>query len=157
MNAMKKLLLWNFLVCSTIVIPITQAETNGQEAHSNQVAPEEVTPTSENQKSPQIANQKTTETININTADAETLQTLKGIGPKRAKAIIDYRQNKGPFEELEDFMKVKGIGPKTFEKNKEKIRVYDEDFNTEQAATVNDVQSQKTEPNTTQAVQNKDQ
>jgi competence protein ComEA len=61
--------------------------------------------------------------VNINTADAETLQTLKGIGPVTAKKIIDYRSKKGPFKKIEDIKKVDGIGEKTFEKLKKYIRV----------------------------------
>lgn len=48
--------------------------------------------------------------ININTADANTLQTLPGIGEKRAAAIIAYRTAHGPFRRPEDLTLVKGIG-----------------------------------------------
>ena len=63
------------------------------------------------------------EKINLNTATAEELMTLDRIGPKYAQAIIDYRETNGPFQKIEDIMKVKGIGPKTFEANKDKITV----------------------------------
>ena len=59
--------------------------------------------------------------ININTADATTLQTLPGIGPQKADAIIRFREENGPFKKIEDLMKVSGIGEKTFEKLKEQI------------------------------------
>ncbi len=61
--------------------------------------------------------------ININQADAKTLITLKGIGKDRALKIIEYRENNGPFQKIEDIMKVKGIGRKVFEKNKDVISV----------------------------------
>ena len=61
--------------------------------------------------------------INLNTATLEELITLERIGPKYAQRIIDYRETNGPFEKIEDIMKVKGIGPKTFEANKDKITV----------------------------------
>ena len=61
--------------------------------------------------------------ININTALAEELVQLKGIGPKKATAITEYRENHGPFITPEDLMKVPGIGPKTFEANKDRITV----------------------------------
>ena len=48
--------------------------------------------------------------ININTADSETLQTLPGIGEKRAEDIIAYREAHGPFRIAEDLTRVKGIG-----------------------------------------------
>lgn len=59
--------------------------------------------------------------VNINTASAAELETLPGIGPSYAKAIIDYRTQNGPFVRLEDIQQVKGIGPKTFEKIRDKI------------------------------------
>lgn len=54
--------------------------------------------------------------VNINTADAATLETLPGIGPTIAGRIIDYRQANGPFGRIEEIMEVSGIGPATFEK-----------------------------------------
>jgi competence protein ComEA len=63
------------------------------------------------------------EKVNLNTATSEELMTLDRIGPKYAQRIIDYRETYGPFEKIEDIMKVKGIGPKTFEANKDKITV----------------------------------
>ena len=59
--------------------------------------------------------------ININTATAEELETLPGIGPTRSAAIIDYRETNGPFYKLEDLMQVPGIGPSTFDALKEQI------------------------------------
>jgi competence protein ComEA len=59
--------------------------------------------------------------ININKATVEELCTLKRIGPSYAQRIVDYREQNGPFEKPEDLMKVKGIGLKTFEANKEII------------------------------------
>lgn len=61
--------------------------------------------------------------ININTASADELEKLKQVGPNYAIRIIEYREKNGPFEKPEDIMKVKGIGPKTFELNKEQIVV----------------------------------
>ena len=61
--------------------------------------------------------------VNINEADADTLATLKGIGKDRALKIIEYREQNGPFQKPEDIMKVKGIGQKIYEENKELITV----------------------------------
>ena len=63
------------------------------------------------------------EKIDINKADAKTLTTLKGIGKDRAVKIIEYREKNGPFEKIEDLMKVKGIGKKIFEQNKNVLSV----------------------------------
>lgn len=54
--------------------------------------------------------------VNINTADIETLVKLPGIGPVKAKAIIDYRESIGKFESLNEISKVKGIGKETVAK-----------------------------------------
>ena len=59
--------------------------------------------------------------ININKATVEELCTLKRIGPSYAQRIVDYREQNGPFEKPADIMKVRGIGLKTFEANKEVI------------------------------------
>ena len=61
--------------------------------------------------------------ININTAAAEELVSLSGIGEGRAADIIAYREENGAFSRIEDIMKVSGIGEKTFEEIKEQIKV----------------------------------
>ncbi len=56
--------------------------------------------------------------ININSADAHTLaSSIKGIGLKKAQAIVDYREAYGPFSNIQDLVSVSGIGEKTVEKN----------------------------------------
>lgn len=61
------------------------------------------------------------EKININKASAAELAQLKRIGPKLSERIVEYREKHGPFERPEDIMQVRGIGPKTFELNKDRI------------------------------------
>ncbi len=56
--------------------------------------------------------------ISINRATAAELDTLPGIGPTKAQAIVEYRNQHGQFKRLEDLQKVKGIGTKTFEELK---------------------------------------
>lgn len=55
------------------------------------------------------------EMVNINTATLEELQTIKGIGKKKAEAILQYRKEHGPFRRKEDLLQVKGIGKKALE------------------------------------------
>lgn len=60
--------------------------------------------------------------VNINSADAKTLETsLVGVGPATAKAIVDYRTKHGAYKSVDDLDKVKGIGPKLIEKNRANI------------------------------------
>jgi competence protein ComEA len=59
--------------------------------------------------------------ININTAPVEELVKLDKIGPQYAQRIVEYREKEGAFTKPEDIMKVKGIGPQTYEANKERI------------------------------------
>jgi competence ComEA-like helix-hairpin-helix protein len=63
----------------------------------------------------------TNELIDINRADVNELMRLNGIGPTKAQAIVKYREQHGPFRRKEDIMQVKGIGPATFDKMKDKI------------------------------------
>jgi competence protein ComEA len=63
------------------------------------------------------------ELININTASQAELETLPGIGPTTAQKIIEFREENGPFQTIEDIVKVSGIGPGTFEKIKDLITV----------------------------------
>jgi competence protein ComEA len=62
--------------------------------------------------------------VNVNTADASTLaRELEGIGPAKAQAIVEYRQQNGPFRAPEDLLKVQGIGERVLEQNRGNIRV----------------------------------
>jgi competence protein ComEA len=62
--------------------------------------------------------------VDINTADAATMaRELKGIGIKRAEAIVEYRQKHGPFKSADELALVKGIGPAAIEKNRAQIRL----------------------------------
>ncbi len=69
------------------------------------------------------ANAAEIQKININTASAEELAQLKGIGPSHAAKIVAYREKNGPFKMPEDLMQVSGIGQKTFDTNHELIIV----------------------------------
>ena len=71
----------------------------------------------------QNQNQNQSSLININTADAQELQKLNGVGPSIADRIITYRNNNGNFKSIDDLKKISGIGAKTFDKFKDKITV----------------------------------
>ena len=59
--------------------------------------------------------------VNINTASMADLDTLSGVGPSTAKAIIDYRTKNGPFGSIEDLLNVRGIGPAKLDAMREQI------------------------------------
>ena len=61
--------------------------------------------------------------VNINTASAGELTSIKGIGEKTAQAIVEYRQKNGAFKAIEDIKNVKGISDKKFEVFKSSICV----------------------------------
>jgi competence protein ComEA len=61
--------------------------------------------------------------VNLNTATADQLATIPGVGPKMAERIIDYRQKNGGFKKIEDLMNVSGVGEKSFLKMKPLITV----------------------------------
>jgi competence protein ComEA len=64
------------------------------------------------------------EAININTASQEQIsQTLTGIGPSKAAAIVAYRTENGPFQSIDQIEEVKGIGAATVDKNRDLILV----------------------------------
>ena len=64
-----------------------------------------------------------TEKINLNSATAEQLQSIPGIGPATAKSIIEYRAKVGKFNRIEEIINVKGIGEKKFQKIKDRLVV----------------------------------
>lgn len=61
--------------------------------------------------------------VNVNTANAELLSTLPGIGPLTAQRIIEYRQTQGRFQSIDEIQNVKGIGPKKYERIRSLISV----------------------------------
>lgn len=62
--------------------------------------------------------------LNINTASAKDLaKGMKGIGIKKAEAIVAHREANGPFKAVEDLLKVKGVGPATLQKNSARLAI----------------------------------
>lgn len=64
-----------------------------------------------------------TAAINLNNASQEELESLKGIGSVKARAIIEYRKQNGSFKSADEIKNVKGIGDKTFEAIKDEVTV----------------------------------
>lgn len=93
---------------------VVETETNADDIFSTKPPS-----TEDSTSAPERADGK----ININTASLTQLELLEGIGPEKAKRIIRYREEHGPFEVIEDIMKIDGIGKKTFEKIKDSITV----------------------------------
>lgn len=64
------------------------------------------------------------ESVDINHAEAfELAARLNGVGMTRAEAIVNYRDTHGPFDHPDELVNVKGIGPKTLDKNRARIRI----------------------------------
>jgi competence protein ComEA len=61
--------------------------------------------------------------VNINTATQAELESLQGIGPAKAKAIVDHRKKNGPFKSSDDLQNVNGIGPATMKRLRKDITV----------------------------------
>ncbi len=62
--------------------------------------------------------------VNINTASPDELsESLNGVGEAKAKAIVEYREQHGLFESVEDLQQVRGIGQATVERNRDRIRL----------------------------------
>ncbi len=71
----------------------------------------------------QNSSNKNSQKININTATAEELDKLNGLGPSKANAIVEYRKEHGKFRTMEDLTQVPGIGEKTIEQFRDQVEV----------------------------------
>ncbi|MCF5700368.1 MULTISPECIES: helix-hairpin-helix domain-containing protein [Pseudomonas] len=72
----------------------------------------------------EVAATSAKEKIDLNNADAPTLQKeLSGVGEAKAKAIVAYRETNGPFASVDELLEVKGIGKAILDRNREKLEV----------------------------------
>lgn len=72
---------------------------------------------------PEVVSITEVHVVDINLADIETLALLKGVGEKRAKAIVAYRESNGQFNSVDDLLNVKGVGEHTLQLNKGRIKL----------------------------------
>lgn len=73
---------------------------------------------------PVVATQQSITQLNLNTADALTLQTtLAGIGKTKAEAIVAYRESHGSFATVDELLEIKGIGKALLDRNRDKLTV----------------------------------
>lgn len=109
-----------FLLAGVILYNVFTADmetTNVEEESTSVVLKTEVTTTA----APDVVAASTK--VNINTASAEELMSLSGIGPTKAQAIVDYRTSIGAFSSVDELINVSGIGEKTLAKIKDEITV----------------------------------
>jgi competence protein ComEA len=92
--------------------------------------------------------------VNINTADAETIaKALDGIGLSKAKAIVAYREEHGPFKSADDLTQVKGIGQATLERNHDAILLSGEGAKPSEAAATKPKHAKKPKPAATETTE----
>lgn len=108
-------------LADTEIINLAEHLTDGQHIHipTKKIILQEIPATS----SAKNKSSAKSDLININTADEKELQKIRGVGPAIAQRILDFREQNGNFETIEDIKKVRGIGEKTFEKIKDSITV----------------------------------
>lgn len=61
--------------------------------------------------------------VDINTATVAQLESVNGLGPKKAEAIVEYRKKNGPFKSVDDLDKVKGLGKASIDKMRSELTV----------------------------------
>ena len=111
-------------VTTETVVATTTVSLSVQGGSPTEAGPPAETPTEPATEAPTEApGIDATGKVNLNTATLEDLKTLKGVGDSKAQAILDDRNENGPFSSIEDLTRVSGIGQKTFESLKDQITV----------------------------------
>ena len=104
------------MVVSTIIVLLTIVSVPVSPAVVDIGSPSSIV-TLQSSKAPVI------EPIDLNQATLDELQEVPGIGPALAQRIVDFREEHGPFERLDDLLNVRGIGVRTLEKLKPYLKV----------------------------------
>lgn len=99
-----------FLVCGTWYLARTSTPEPWQISTARRPAPETAASAGQTEE-PHPDSLLPDEVIDVNTADIYDLQRLPGIGEKRARAIIAWREEHGPFKSVDELTNVSGIGP----------------------------------------------
>ncbi|MBQ8083573.1 MAG: helix-hairpin-helix domain-containing protein [Clostridia bacterium] len=111
-------------VTTETVVATTTVSLSVTDASPTEAAPPAETPSEPVTEAPTAApGIDSSGKVNLNTATLEDLKTLKGVGDSKAQAILDDRNENGPFSSIEDLTRVSGIGQKTFESLKDQITV----------------------------------
>ncbi len=116
---LKKYFLFTFILFISLGLTLSVSAADKKSGDKDQTIAVEKSSDKEKQKADSISGK-----ININTASQKDLEKLKKVGPKTANAVIEYRKAHGPFKKVEDIKKVKGIGDKIFELNKDLMVVH---------------------------------
>jgi len=103
-NVVRQMVIFVALLSSSVVFAIPDIQQNASINHSESAA-------------------KNKSVVNINTADAQTITSarLKGIGKKRAEAIVAFRSQHGPFKSMDDLKNIKGISENTINANRNRL------------------------------------
>lgn len=101
--------------------PPSQDPFNGKGSHHSEQAQNDSSPSHRKDQPPAAASSDSR--IDLNTATAEQLETLKGIGPAYAQRILDYRRQHGWFTSVDELGNVKGIGEKRLAQLRDHVRV----------------------------------
>ena len=96
--------------------PKQTADTPAPETTGSQETPQPPSPTEHSTGTPSIPSTQPSTQINLNTATAQELESIKGIGPVTARRILEHRTAIGRFANVDQLLDVKGIGPKTLDK-----------------------------------------
>jgi comEA protein len=121
--AMARPRFWTVIIVLLVAIIVTGGIVAWQRYRPPQTIEISLTPTPEPTEEANPAEQP--QKIDINRAEAWLLEALPGIGPSKAQAIIDYRQQNGGFKHITEITRVEGIGPAIYEQIKDLITVGD--------------------------------
>lgn len=108
---------------SVIYVDANESDENNERSNSSIESETDSSNGSDGTEDSQNNSAESSSKVNINTATAEELEKLDGIGPAIAQRIVEYRNTNGKFLSIDEIKNVSGIGEKTFEKFKDDICV----------------------------------